>query len=220
MTGPRATAGRFITVEGGDGVGKSTQVAALCNSLRRAGIDALATREPGGTPSAEEIRGLLVSGAAGRWSPMTEALLHFAARREHLEQVIWPALKAGRWVVSDRFADSTTAYQGVGLELGIETVNRLYTLAVGDFTPDLTLVLDLAPEEGLSRAQQRDTAAAANDRYEAMPLDMHQRLRDAFLAIAEREPDRCAVIDAAAPEEEIAARIRAIVAERFAITLS
>ncbi|MEX2642404.1 MAG: dTMP kinase [Acetobacterales bacterium] len=209
--------GRFITVEGGDGAGKSTQVAALCRALRDAGVDVIATREPGGTGAAEEIRQLLVAGAAARWTPMTEALLHFAARREHLEGAIWPALAIGRWVVSDRFADSTTAYQGVGQGLGVDTVAAIYRVAVGDFAPDLTFILDLPAEEGLARAGARP--GAGSDRYEGLPINVHRKLRQAFLDIAACEPDRCVLIDATADAERISARIRTEVAARFAIKL-
>lgn len=217
MAASEPGAGRFITVEGGDGAGKSTQVAKLCDSLRRAGIDVLATREPGGTAAAEEIRRLLVAGAETRWTPMTEALLHFAARREHLEGAIWPALAAGRWVVSDRFADSTTAYQGVGQGLGVEAVAAIYRVAVGDFAPDLTVILDLPAEEGLARAGAR---GGGDDRYEGMPLDVHRRLREAFFDIARREPGRCVVVDATAAPAAVTARIRDVVSERFAVSLT
>lgn len=134
--------GRFITLEGGEGAGKSTQVRLLADALRRAGHDVVVTREPGGTPGAEQIRALLVQGDTGRWDAVTEALLLFAARRDHLVKTIWPALDRGDWVVSDRFSDSTLAYQGYAHGMGTELIERLYALTVGEFQPDLTIMLD------------------------------------------------------------------------------
>ncbi|MEO5374773.1 MAG: dTMP kinase [Alphaproteobacteria bacterium] len=189
------TRGRFVTFEGGEGAGKSTQVRLLIEALGRAGIDALATREPGGAPGAEQIRRLLVEGDVGRWDPMTEALLHFAARRDHMARTVWPALDAGRWVVSDRFADSTMAYQGHGQALDRSVIEGLYRLVLGDFAPDLTVILDLPVEVGLGRAAARN-GSGVEDRYERMGLDFHRRLRQAFLDIAAREPTRCVVIPA------------------------
>jgi len=200
--------GRFITLEGGEGAGKSTQLRRLAESLRARGLDVVATREPGGSPGAEEIRRLLVTGGAGRWSPVTEALLHFAARRDHLERTVWPALERGAWVLSDRFADSTRAYQGYGQGLDGAFIAKLYTLAVGAFRPDLTVILDLPPEAGLARALARGAA----DRYEGMDLEFHRRLRDGFLEIAGREPGRCVVVDAAASEDAVAGAVFAAVA--------
>ncbi len=208
--------GRFITFEGGEGTGKSTQVRLLAEALRAAGIDVVATREPGGAPGAEEIRALLVEGAVSRWDSLTEALLHFAARRAHLTETVWPALDAGRWVVSDRFADSTMAYQGYAQGLGREPVETLYRLVVGDFAPDLTLILDMASEDGLSRTSGRDTA---EDRYERMGEAFHRRLRDAFLDIARREPERCVVIDSSGPIEATQRAIRDVVRERLGVPL-
>lgn len=212
--------GKFITFEGGEGSGKSTQVKRLCTSLADRGIDVIATREPGGTTGAEEIRSLLVSGEPGRWQPFTEALLHSAARSEHVSTLIRPALGAGQWVVSDRFADSTLAYQGYAQELGREAIERLTHLTVGEFAPDLTLILDLSPEIGLERAMARGQGASgpAEDRYEQMGTAFHQTLREAFLDIAKGEPARCAVIDAAASEDQVAADIWAVVCERLELT--
>ena len=204
--------GKFITLEGGEGAGKSTQAALLGEGLRGAGIDALVTREPGGAPGAEEIRRLLVEGGVSRWEPVTEALLHYAARREHLAHTIVPALDAGRWVVCDRFADSTMAYQGYGLELGRDAVARLHELVVGDFAPDLTVMLDLPADAGLERAAAK---AGREDRYERMDRDFHGRVRDGFLDIARRAPERCAVVDAAQPVDDVQKVIRALVQERL-----
>lgn len=196
--------GKFITLEGGEGAGKSTQRDHLAERLREAGIDVIATREPGGAPGAELIRGLLVEGAPDKWEPITEALLHFAARTEHLAKTVRPALEKGSWVISDRFADSTMAYQGIALGLGRETVQRLYDLAVGDLKPDLTLILDLAVDEGLKRANGRGKdAPSLDDRYEKMGRAFHARLRDAFLEIAKAEPERCVVVDAAPSESTV-----------------
>lgn len=211
--------GRFITLEGGEGAGKSTQMRLLAEALTVRGQEVVTTREPGGAPGAEEIRHLLVNGEPGRWGAMTEALLHFAARRDHLERTVWPALDAGRWVIGDRFADSTMAYQGYGLGLGREVVEQLYAVAIGDFAPDLTLILDLPVEEGMARARARRPVdpAAAEDRYERMTLEFHHRLRDGFLDIARREPGRCAIIDAGQPVAVVQASILDAVTRRLSV---
>jgi dTMP kinase len=206
------TRGRFITFEGGEGAGKSTQVRLLVTALAGQGRDVLATREPGGATGAEEIRRLLVSGDPGRWDGVTEALLHFAARRDHLARTVWPALDAGRWVVSDRFADSTMAYQGYGHGLGREPIERLYAVTVGSFAPDLTLILDVPPESGIARTHAR---MDGEDRYERMDLSFHQRLRAGFLEIAALEPQRCVIIDASGSVDEVHAAILKAVAERL-----
>ena len=208
--------GKFITLEGGEGAGKSTQAALIASNLRRAGVDAVTTREPGGAPGAEKIRELLVEGDTARWDAMTEALLHFAARREHLAKLILPALERGQWVISDRFADSTMAYQGYGHGLGREVIEGLYRLVVGGFAPDLTFILDVPPALGLERTQERRTA---EDRYERMDGAFHRRLREGYLDIARREPERCVVIEPHPTEEEVQARILAVVRERFNVTV-
>jgi len=187
------TRGRFITFEGGEGAGKSTQVKLLAEVFAKRGLDVVTTREPGGAPTAEQIRRLLVEGEAGRWNPVTEALLHTAARREHLVRTVWPALERGAWVISDRFADSTTAYQGDGQGVPLPELERMYAIAAGDFQPDLTVILDLPVEEGLRRAAGR---GGREDRYERMGLDFHERIRAAFHDIAANNPDRCVVISA------------------------
>jgi len=204
--------GRFITLEGGEGAGKSTQIGKLKAWLESRGREVLATREPGGSSGAEAIRKLLVEGAADRWDGTTEALLHFAARRDHLRATVWPALKSGVWVLSDRFADSTRAYQGCGHGLDLAVLERLYEVAVGAFRPDLTLVLDLPVETGLARAAQR---RGAETRYESLPRDFHQRVREGFLEIAKRDPRRCAVIDAAKDVDSIAQAITRVVTDRL-----
>jgi dTMP kinase len=205
--------GRFITLEGGEGAGKSTQIAKLAERLR-AGREVVATREPGGSPGAEMIRKLLVEGPAERWDGTTEALLHFAARREHLRTTVWPALERGAWVISDRFADSTRAYQGWGHGLDLETLDRLYDVAVGVFRPDLTLILDLPVDTGLARATSR---RGAETRYESLPRAFHERVRAGFLAIARNEPERCAVVDASQDSDTVAAAIARVVAERLGV---
>jgi dTMP kinase len=208
--------GRFITLEGGEGAGKSTQAALLGQALRQAGLEVLDTREPGGAPGAEAIRSLLLQAAEGGWEPMSELLLFLAARREHVTRSIRPALERGVWVVCDRFADSTMAYQGYAQGLGRDTVEIGQRLALGGFVPDLTLILDLPVEEGLARAEKR---AGGETRYERMDKSFHQRLREGFLDIAQREPERCRVIDAAGPVEAVQRALRRAVAERFGIAL-
>jgi dTMP kinase len=204
--------GKFITLEGGEGAGKSTQIRLLADRLRSRGIEVQTTREPGGAPGAEAIRTLLVEGEPGRWTPMTETLLHFAARSDHLARTINPARAQGIWVISDRFADSTRAYQGAGQGINPDVVSRLYDLTVGADGPDLTLILDLPVEIGLERAAGR---GGAEDRYERMGVEFHQTLRAGFLAIAQAEPERCVVIDADAPVEVVAERIWTAVNDRL-----
>lgn len=208
--------GRFITIEGIEGSGKSTQAARLAEALRGAGIPVRVTREPGGAVGAEAVRELIVSRTGCDWSPTSEALLHYAARREHLDKTVVPALDVGKWIVCDRFADSTMAYQGYGQELGREVVERLHDLVVGELTPDLTVVLDLPVDRGLDRARRR---SPDGDRYERMDMAFHGRVRDAFLDIARREPDRCVVIDADREPGLIAQDVRAAVASRTGASL-
>ena len=208
------TRGRFITFEGGEGAGKSTQVRHLAQSLASAGIESVATREPGGSPGAEDIRKLLVEGDVQRWDALTEALLHSAARRDHVANMIRPALDSGKWVISDRFADSTLAYQGFGLGLSAEIIAAITRLAVGEFSPDLTLVLDLPVEEGLKRAHRRGGSA---QRYEKMDGGFHERMRQGFIEIANAHPERCVLIDATMPEDDVALEVRDAVASRLGV---
>ena len=203
--------GRFITLEGGEGAGKSTQLQRLKGWLEGRGRKVVATREPGGSPGAEIIRTLLVEGPAERWDGATEALLHFAARHEHLRATVWPALEHGEWVLSDRFADSTLAYQGHGHGLDGAILEQLYHIAVGDFRPDLTLILDLPIEQGLARAGRR---RGTETRYESLPREFHARVRQGFLDIAARHPERCVVIDATGEIDATAAAIARAVSER------
>ena len=218
---PAMARGRFITFEGGEGAGKSTQVAALAAHLQHVGIEAVTTREPGGSPGAEEIRKLLVTGTADRWDPMTEALLHYAARRCHLLAKVLPALEDGKWVLSDRYADSTLAYQGYGHQLGERIIQELHKQALGDLglaavQPDLTFILDLPVAEGLARAADR---RGEETRYESMATAFHERLRDGFLAIAESDPQRCVVIDAAADANSVKDAIEIALTARLGAVL-
>ncbi len=213
--------GRFITFEGGEGGGKSTQAKMLAETLRRAGHTVVITREPGGAPAAEDIRELLVSGAVERWSPMAEVLLNYAAREMHVMETIRPALARGDWVISDRFADSTMAYQGYGGGVDPARIRAIHGAAIGDFKPDLTLILDLETSEGLARAGKRLVeAGSAEDRYERMERDFHDRLRNGFLEIAKADPLRCRVIDAAGDIAQVADDIRKTVSDVLGVSLS
>ena len=205
-------AGRFITFEGGDGVGKSTQARLLVDSLGKIGIAAIQTREPGGSPGAEAIRKILLSGDAEAWDAESEALLMVAARRDHLRRTIRPALEAGKWVVCDRFSDSTEAYQGYGRGLPRDVLAALHKLIAGDFAPDLTVILDLPVEQGLKRA------ASAN-RFERMGTDFHRRMAEGFREIARREPKRCVLIDGGRNIPAVQADIATAVSERLGIKL-
>jgi dTMP kinase len=205
------TQGSFISFEGGEGAGKSTQIHRLAERLRAAGHDVVVTREPGGSPGAEAIRELLVNGAADRWSPVTETLLMYASRRDHLERVIRPALAEGRVVLCDRFADSTRAYQGAGGDAPASLIAALEDHVLNGTIPTLTLILDLPAEVGLSRAEARGGAA----RFESKGLDFHQRLRAGYLEIARREPERCVVIDADAELDAVTAAIVDAVTQRL-----
>lgn len=215
---PPPMSGKFITLEGGEGAGKTTQIKLLADALKAGDLDPIITREPGGSSAAEVIRSLLVEGAVDRWQPMTEALLNFAARLEHVQATIEPALVAGRWVLCDRFADSTVAYQGYGHDLGRAVVDELHRLVLGYFQPDLTVILDIPVAEGLIRATNRERAKGSReDRYEHMDEGFHQRLRDGFLDIARRNPERCVVIDAAQEPDKVQAEIRAVVGQRLKV---
>ncbi len=216
---PAEARGAFITFEGGEGAGKSTQIARLAATLRaRSGRAVCVTREPGGSPRAEEIRAALLGGIAKPYGPFAEALLFSAARIDHLDQRIRPALNRGETVLCDRFIDSTRAYQGAAGGLDPAVVAALERVTVGPTRPDLTLILDLDPEAGLARAAARGAGQGAGqgaDRFEAEALDFHVRLREAFLAIARAEPVRCVVIDAGRDPDSVEATIRATVASRL-----
>lgn len=207
------TQGFFISFEGGEGAGKSTQIRRLADTLLAAGHEVVVTREPGGSPGAEAIRDLLVNGAADRWSPVTESLLMYAARRDHLERVIRPALARGAIVLCDRFADSTRAYQGAGGDAPASLIAALEAHVLGGTVPVLTLILDLPAEIGLQRAEVRGGAA----RFESKGLAFHERLRAAYLEIARQEPERCVVIDADAPLDAVTTAISDVVAQRLGL---
>ena len=207
-------AGKFITLEGGEGAGKSTQAELLAAALRDDGLIVMTTREPGGAPNAEAIRELLLARRDDPWEPMTEALLHFAARRDHLTHAVQPAIDRGDWVISDRFADATMAYQSYGLGVARSAIETLYRETIGAFGPDLTIILDLPVEQGLQRAAGRGVDA---DRYENMGLAFHRKLRDGFLDIARREPERCVVLDARPPMDEIGEKLIAVVRDRLGV---
>jgi dTMP kinase len=209
--------GLFISFEGGEGSGKSTQIHHLAAWFREQGRDVVVTREPGGSPGAEEIRNLILTGDPGRWDAVTEALLMFASRRDHVERTIRPALAEGKVVLCDRFADSSVVYQGYGHGLGADYIRNLWKLAIGDFKPDLTVIFDLPLEVGLDRAGARfANVSAAEDRYERMGLAFHERIRDGYREIAATEKDRCVVIDASGDIESVGERVIAAVQGRIA----
>jgi len=195
--------GKFITFEGGEGAGKSTQAAMLASRLEALGLGVVVTREPGGSPGAEAIRHVLLSGAAKPLGADVEAMLFAAARDDHVRCTILPALEAGKWVVCDRFADSTRVYQGALGKVDARLIKSLERVSIGDLVPDLTLILDLPVEIGLERSKER-RGDATPDRFEAEGADFHQKLRDAFRAIAADEPQRCVIIDAGTGKEEVA----------------
>ena len=195
--------GRFISLEGGEGVGKSTQVKALAAALNQRGIDVLVTREPGGSEGAEKVRELLLSGSDDRWCPRSEALLFAAARADHVAKTIRPALENGQWVIADRFIDSSLAYQGGAGGLGIEAVRAINSFGIGEDFPDRTLVLTL--KEGAERARARDTEGS--DRIGGRPDDYHRKVEAAFHIIAAEEPDRVTIIDASGAAEEVTQRL-------------
>ena len=211
--------GRFITLEGGEGAGKSVQARRLAARLGEAGLDVVLTREPGGSPGAEALREVILSGGAARYGAVGEAILFSAARIDHIDATIAPALKRGEWGVSYRFLDSTRAYQGAAGRLDPALVASLERVAVGACRPDVTLVLDLPAAEGLARAKARRGEAAA-DRFEGEGLAFHETLRGAFLAIVEAEPERCVLIDARPGEGEVAAAIWAAVRARLGESLN
>jgi len=204
--------GKFISFEGGEGSGKSTQISLLASWLEAQGTQVVRTREPGGAPSAEIIRKLLVEGDTDAWQPITEILLHYSARAEHLAHTVLPALNAGKWVLSDRFADSTLAYQGYGHGFDLGIIAQIHKASVGDLKTDLTLVLDIPVDTGLMRASARNQG---EDRYERMGQEFHERVRAGFLAIAENDTGRCVVIDASVDVDSVASNIKDIIQDRL-----
>ncbi|MEX0344110.1 MAG: dTMP kinase [Rhizobiaceae bacterium] len=210
--------GFFITFEGGDGSGKSTQIAKLADRLSRAGFEVLSTREPGGSPGAEAIRNVLLSGAAEPFGPSMEAILFAAARSDHVEQVIRPAVEEGAIVLCDRFMDSSRVYQGATADTDENFMAALERITVNGMYPDLTIILDIDPEEGLFRAAER-RGGEVPDRFEKETIDIHQQRRQAFLDIADAEPERCIVISAGGSSQEIADEIERAVSQRLGILI-
>lgn len=206
--------GRFITFEGGEGTGKSTQASTLANRLKALAVGVVLTREPGGSSGAEIVRHVLLSGAAKPLGADVEAVLFAAARDDHLKTVIRPALERGKWVICDRFIDSTRVYQGVLGHVDPRIIHRLERVIVGDTMPDLTVILDVPAEVGLERAGRRRGRKEA-DRFETETLEFHTRLREAYLEIAAAEPDRCVVIDSQRPKDKVADEIWSIVNRRL-----
>ncbi len=208
---------RFITLEGGEGAGKSTQLKLLAQSFAAAGIGHITTREPGGSPGGEAIRGLVVSGAVDAWHPATESLLFMAARLDHIEAKINPALAKGEWVLCDRFYDSTFIYQGVAKQVGTAWLDQLYALLFGNLAPDMTVLLDLSPSIGLTRADKRGNAAES--RFEQMGHDYHERIRAGFLELAARHPERINMVDAGQGAAQVHQAIITTLNTRFGLAL-
>jgi len=206
--------GKFITFEGGEGAGKSTQAAMLALRLEALGLGVQLTREPGGSPGAEIIRHVLLSGAAKPFGPAVEAMLFAAARDDHVQCTILPALKSGKWVICDRFADSTRVYQGILGHVDERLIKGLERVSIGDLAPDLTVILDTPVEIGLARVDSR-RGEGAPDRFEAESVEFHHKLREAYLAVAAAEPGRCVVIDASAAKEDVAKQVWEAVKSRL-----
>jgi dTMP kinase len=209
---------RFITFEGGEGVGKSTQVRRLVEALAARSIAAVRTREPGGTERAEAIRAFILQGRSEQWGPGAEAVLFAAARLDHVNELIAPNLEAGRWVVSDRFSDSTRAYQGLTGGVDVKLIDALEVLALNGHTPDLTIILDMDPVAAFRRVMGRELETAlveTGDRFEKEDLEWHRRLREAFLDIAARHPERCVVIPAAQDAVALADEVWDVITRRF-----
>jgi dTMP kinase len=206
----------LIVLEGVDGAGKGVQSRMLLSAMKAAGLDVILTREPGGSPGAEEIRRLIVEGEPNRWDDMTELLLIYAARRSHVMDTIKPALKQGTWVISDRFADSSRAFQGVAGNLGIDVVDRIHEEALGDFNPELTLILDLDPEISLFRA---DARGGAEDRFEQKGIEYQARVREGFRQLAEMTPQSRKLIDASGTMDEVSQKVLDCINAHFNLTL-
>ena len=212
--------GRFITFEGGDGCGKSTQAKVLAEYLQTKNIQTVLTKEPGGTPEGKILRELLVTGDKDKFDAISECLLYYADRRNHLNKVVWPAMQDGKWVISDRYADSTEAYQYYGYDKRVDfaTLQGLYKIVAGDFKPDLTFILDIDPEKGMRRSFAKAEAMAIKElRFESRQIEFHRNLRQGFLEIAKREPERCVVINADDDIANIQQQIIRTVTEKFGI---
>ncbi len=210
--------GKYITLEGGEGCGKSTQAKLLTQYLEQQGIACVQSKEPGSTPEGQIIRNLLVTGDKDKFDAISECLLYYADRRCDLTKVVWPALEEGKWVVSDRYADSTEAYQYYGYDkrVSLETLHNLYKIVAGDFKPDLTIILDMEPEIGMCRSfAKAETMAVKELRFESRQLEFHRNLRQGFLEIAKREPERCVLLNADTDVESLHKQIVEIVKKRL-----
>ncbi|MGB1077238.1 MAG: dTMP kinase [Bdellovibrionales bacterium] len=208
--------GLFITLEGGEGAGKTTQIKSIEKFLKEKSIETITTREPGGTPEAEKIRNLLVDRDGGNWSPEAETLLFFTARHMHLKDIIHPALEQGKTVICDRFTDSTRAYQCYGHGLNREFIEQVNRISINGFSPDLTFILDIPVKEGLLRSKaQNDNDQSTEDRFENMDLSFHEKLRAGFLDIAKKNRDRCHVIDALQTKETITEQILSVIEKKI-----
>ncbi len=207
---------KMIVIDGVDGSGKGVQSRRLLQSLQDAGLQAILTREPGGSSAAEDIRGLLVTGEPEKWDSMTELLLMYAARRSHLRDTVWPALATGKWVISDRYADSSRAFQGIAGNLGLDTVEQIHRVTVGEFEPALVLILDLPESIALQRAHDR---GGDEDRFEKKGADYHARVRDAFLQVAATDPARYHVIEADRSMDQVSQAIIEVVNQHFDLRL-
>lgn len=206
----------FISFEGGEGSGKSTQLKLLAESFKKAGLPFITTREPGGSPGGERIRSLLVSGDVDSWNPLSETLLFNAARADHIQRLIAPALANGKTVICDRFIDSTIVYQGIGKGLGTAYIKSLHHMLFGNFMPNLTIMLDIAPEVGIRRAL---ACSGEETRFEGLDIEFHRRIRAGFQAIAESEPERCVIINAAQEADAIHRQITETIRIRCGIAL-
>lgn len=212
--------GKFITFEGGEGCGKSTQTRLLADYLQKSGISCLLTKEPGGTAEGKILRELLVTGDCNKLDAISECLLYYADRRNHLTKVVWPALQDDKWVISDRYADSTEAYQYYGYDKRVEydTLKSLYRIVAGDFKPDLTIILNIDPKLGMERSfAKAETMTKKELRFEQRDMRFHENLRRGFLEIAAREPERCIVIDADCDITALHNEIIKVVRQRFGI---
>ena len=212
--------GKFITLEGGEGCGKSTQTRLLAEYLQNKGIEVVTTKEPGGTPEGKVLRELLVTGDKDKFDAIAECLLYYADRRCHLTKLVWPAIKEGKWVISDRFADSTEAYQYYGYNKRVEhhVLENMYQIVAGDFKPDLTLILDIDPQVGMRRSfAKAETMEVKELRFESRQLEFHNNLRQGFLEIAKREPQRCVVLNADMTVEDLHQEIVRVVTEKLEI---
>lgn len=216
MTSSLSGLGGMIVIDGMDGAGKGTQSKRLYAALKASGYEAILTREPGGSPGAEEIRRLVLEGSKDRWDAVSELLLMYTARRSHLVETVWPAIRAGAWVVCDRFADSSRSFQGIAGGLGLAAVEQVHSVAVGDFMPDLTIILDLDVAISLERAKQR---SGASDRFESRGRAFYERVRTGFRSIAEANPTHYALIEGARSEIEVEAEIRSTIRERLQLRL-